>query len=402
MVNLRGALAGAVSDEICTQLGTAAAFATIATPITALAAPGVGLSLGAAALGLSAGYGLFCNAPAPPLSNPPGFLGGQCTGIRYRVEIDWTYYDTVTNAPTTINYVAQALWGPIGQVQQSNDGTQEGLSFTSAQSASNPSRIVNGVGSVGFNASNPIQINDIRVTTTDGGPDNCGNAPDTPVAPAPGPIGGTRNITYVNNEGNDVTIPVGIVLGYAQFNANLDVEIPFTANVELNPDFDISGTVNLKTGDVNFNIGGDKGGGSPCSVLPDRTAPDTGTPEPPDTVPDPPSEDPPTQDKPKRERRILGAIVTVTAVDGVETVIFQEENPDIYVPALGYIQFQIKVGGKGGWTSDIPVKSLRAFIPCPWPDGAVRVVGTPRPGNEFVVSPVYVTSTILETYPPNS
>lgn len=94
--------------------------------------------------------------------------------------------------------------------------------------------------------------------------------------------------------------------------------------------------------------------------------------------------------------------MTTTHLDGNETTLEQQDNPAIYIPATGYVQFLIQVGNSSAWTNDIAVKNLRAFIPCPWDAGAVEVKGTPRYGNQFTVTPVYVTRTFNPTYPPDS
>lgn len=70
--------------------------------------------------------------------------------------------------------------------------------------------------------------------------------------------------------------------------------------------------------------------------------------------------------------------------------LFQGDNPDIAVPNYGYVNFLCRAGGfQGGWTPDQPVKNGRCFIPCPWDGGAYAVEGTPQPGVEWVLTPVY-------------
>jgi len=70
--------------------------------------------------------------------------------------------------------------------------------------------------------------------------------------------------------------------------------------------------------------------------------------------------------------------------------LFQGDNPDILIPAAGYISFYVDIPGTGkGWTLDIPVKNARNFIQCPWEGGAINVKGTPNPQVTFVITPVY-------------
>lgn len=100
---------------------------------------------------------------------------------------------------------------------------------------------------------------------------------------------------------------------------------------------------------------------------------------------------------------IIGVLVTTTEINAGTslTQIFQEEaNPDVWAPNLGYVNFLIRVSAdKYGWTVDQPVKNRRHLIPCPWPQGAVSVAGTPRPGVSWDLQPIYATLSASESVP---
>jgi len=239
------------------------------------------------------------------------------------------------------------------------------------------------------------------VVREDGQPDNCGD-PD-PVNPpyTPGDNIFNDNTTVTVNN-TDITIPVALVFGYATLNIDGTLNIPINATFSANPEFNGNFNFNLNTGDLLPDFSNPNAPiPSPCSD-PGGYLPDPSIPSPPDSIPDAPALPPGSNDPTERQKLLKACIVTTTVLDGNETTVFQQENPDIYVPAVGYVQFLIQVGNSSAWTTDVPVKSLRAFIPCPWDAGAIDVKGSPRFGNQFQVTPVYVTRTFNPTYPPES
>jgi len=106
------------------------------------------------------------------------------------------------------------------------------------------------------------------------------------------------------------------------------------------------------------------------------TKQDPGTPDVPDDVPTPITPPSPIVPEPETRQLLRGVIVTVTNIPDDFGLIFQEGNPDIYIPNLGYVNFLIATGNVLSWSVDLAVKNRRCFIPCPWEGGALRVEGT--------------------------
>jgi len=252
------------------------------------------------------------------------------------------------------------------------------------------------------NASAGVRTLQALLARVDGQPDNCGDPPAEYPPPAPGYNQQQTNITYQNNDGVDVTIPVGFFLAQAFFNANLELEIPVYATINFGVSFPIN--FNVSTGGIsfNFNSGTNNPDGSPTAP---PGPPPASAPRPPDFTtqnpPPPPPPEPEFEDEeeepdPRGRNVIRGAIVTaITVDDGEIGAIFQEGgNPDIRIPDLGHINFKIQVGQSTSWTNDIKVKNERAFIPCPWEGGAVDVSGSPRPGVNWDITAVYAKSSL--------
>jgi len=63
-------------------------------------------------------------------------------------------------------------------------------------------------------------------------------------------------------------------------------------------------------------------------------------------------------------------------------------GPTFLVPRLGSVQFAIKTGNSIGWTSDVDVKNLECYVPCPAPQGAIAVRVTPIAGVTRTFTPV--------------
>lgn len=238
----------------------------------------------------------------------------------------------------------------------------------------------------------------------DGLPDNCGTSPipDIP-PPAPGWNQTTTNVTYQNRDGLDITVPVGFFFANAFFDANFDVQIPIYLTLDNAFSFPIN--FNVSTGGFTFNFGPVQNGpgGTPP---PQPPPPPGGIPGPTDfnfdvLPPPPPSgdefEDTEEPDDPKTERVIRAVLVTLTGINETQVGLLVQDggNPDIRIPGLGFVQFKVRIGAVTGWTNDIPVKNDRAFIPCPWEGGAIDVRGSPRPGVNFALTPVYLRTNVL-------
>lgn len=240
--------------------------------------------------------------------------------------------------------------------------------------------VVNDTGNVfvGATSANGFQgVSVLSVTPSDGGSDNCGDPPPQP-PPDYIPEAVTVNIEYednsqtIINEDVDITFFSPVFVAPPVFFAPITItgnDFALVGQLDLTGEFDIS-----LFPDASIQVGG------VTEVLP--PGPDPSVPE-------------PDVDK---TRVILGAIVTVTSVPGEfsETKIFQGDNPDIFIPRLGSVSFLIATQDAIAWTADIDVKNLRQFVPCPYLGGAVGVFGTPAPGWEFAVSPVFAPTILPE------
>lgn len=326
---------------------------------------------------------VLCNTPPPP-TTPPPFTGGQCL-TNYQVN----YIATITNTNTgqTFPQSGNAVGnGKVGGIFTRNTSTEVQLIIQFGVGTSSPSETVVLGAPITNSAITNFSIT--SVVRIDGLPDNCGNPPVP--TPSPLPPGGNvtnTNITYNNNDGVDVTVPVVLIYGKAYVNVRAEVNIP--VEVQLNATANFTANVNLSTGGITVNIGGGSGRKSSDDTECDGSG-NKNRRLPPGT-PNNPIPNPPDTPEPDDTESIFAAIVTVTTVDSPKpTIIGQNDNPDIYAPALGYISFLITVGNgnASAWTSDIPVKNLRQFIPCPWDGGAIAVKGTPIPGVEFDITPV--------------
>lgn len=335
-------------------------------------------------------YRAVCDREPPDLPSPP-FTGGQC--------------DAVYNVRVVNDFVVIANGNVVDHSDQTIavPGSIKGLQLVGAEGGTQTLNIIGGAsGNPGattytFAASNTVSTLAIRnqaivsVTRVDGQPDNCGNPP-TPVPPyTPGGNTYNTNLTY-NSGGTAITIPVGLAFGYAALNVNGQLNIPVRVQLNVDPTFNVN--FNLSTGNIEFDFGGGAGRNpnSPdvrITVQPyDTTTDDDSPTKPPGTgIPNPVKPPDPSTDK-----VIIGCLVTVTtvALGNGKTLIGQEDNPDIYAPSMGNVNFLVPANGlASGWTPDQPIKNRRTYIPCPAPQGAIRVAGTFAPGFTGVIQPVY-------------
>lgn len=212
-------------------------------------------------------------------------------------------------------------------------------------------------------------------------------------------------ITYTPPGGVSVTIPlIGIVgLFYVNVDAKLVMPVTFKldarANISPTFNFNFQANLNLNTGDTEINwIEDDSVNPVPPALPPTSrpplTDPDSPAPPSPPSIPD---VEPDPEDA-AEGRRLVGVIVTSTVTEAMlrASTIFQGSNPDIYVPSLGFISFAIRTGsGAVGWTNDIPVKNLRAYVPVPANCSAIRAEGTPNRDITWVITPVYERALVL-------
>lgn len=320
---------------------------------------------------------MLCDTDAPPVPGPP-FTGGQCACVSYRVVFTRTVPGSQPQQVTS-----QPLAGPILGLVQGTSGNattfsvRHGVCSGGVQTGTTLTQVSSS--SAGTTAS---IVSIIRV---DGQPDNCGNPPPVIRPPNPGDVTVNRNVTYNNSNNVSVTIPVVFVYARATLDVDANITIPFTANI--NGELNVTGNVNVD-GTVNINIGTAGGGSAPKDP---RKSPCDDIALPTQPVPTDPtgSEQPPQPDR-QREETIIGVLVTVTALSNERaSLIVQDDNPDIYAPSLGHVQFLCRVGNtSAAWTSDQPVKNRRNLIQCPWNSGAIAVRGTPQPGVTWTLTPI--------------
>jgi len=393
MATLRDAISSSISNDVCNFLESAAILSAASLPVLGVLAPEAVLPVGAIGAGTAASYSLFCNRPAPSLVGAPPFVGGQCDNVEYRVFYEGEYNNGSPNvfqtfADRTQYRNARVLGittadpsdGSFGKVVvvQFEDGDVTGFGFTGIPPNGN-------------------QMRNVRITSVqrrDGQPDNCGNPPGLPVPPGDLNVTNNNSVTYIDNNGDTITNNFGYTYSPIEIDFNGNVTIPVNIRGIDLPDFNINANINLTTGDINF-YGGNSTQPPSGVPRPSDYVPDPSLPEPPSDIPGIPSLPFPSDDNPPETEKIISAcIVTVSQVGRRQSVIFQGDNPDIYAPNLGFVAFAINTGGATSWTSDIAVKNLRNFIPCPWQPGAIAVRGTPQPGVSFVVTPVYTAKSV--------
>ena len=392
-MNFLEALSEATREVFCTSLRTTDEFwGRIGAPGT-LGIPGFQIRG-------SLGYRLFCNREPPPL--PQGNAGGQCP-VPYAIQ----WIDTRVGLPGTSAAGQTVVWtnatpvirtGPIRLIP----GTNPVGSVVGGHSAGSGSVIDSTGMDIGNTAletklSGPANTNitswrvvsrRLVLSRVDGLPDDCGD----PTAPVPVPPNPPTQIpvdvVYVDPDGGNITVPVVIAFAIPFVFINGQLNAPFRVQIPLEFSIPIDGTINLETGDINFNFGGGSGGGG-GGCLP-RPPSDYAPTEPP--PPPPPGTEVPPEDIPQDDTRlktiIVGAIVTTQVIDGKATVVNQASNPDIYIPRVANLQFAIQIGNSVSWTERVNITSLRQFVPCPWEGGAIDVRITSEPGFQSFVTPV--------------
>lgn len=322
------------------------------------------------------------------------FQGGQCAGARYLVSGSGTRYSFSNFQCNNGTWQSQTveLWGPISgsRLRKINPG---GYAFEvyCRGTTSQPIR-------------SPFWASVTSVTSSSLCPDAA--LVNTVVAPAP---------NQPNNCGNPV--PQYPTDEEVPLTGPIQVEIPISptdtvltpVNVSFNPQIGIQ----IDVGDINITFDGDNisydeptdpgGGGEippltpPSDDCPTRPDPDDTTIDPADPPPEPPPDEPDLEEPEDPPAQVIrAALVTVTDPGNQATQIAGlSPDPPNYFGDLGLIKFRIKAAdGATGFTNPIRVQNRRAFIVCPWDGGAIEVVGTPRPGVAWVITPVYDVSSI--------
>jgi len=304
---------------------------------------------------------------------PPAFTGGQCPGTIYRITFSGGGYPngtcTVDNSSGSFTVVGPVR-GPFTDSVSPPPGGPlcPGTSGTRVYLRTGPSQNIEPLVGYSFGAF----LNSISVSP-ESGPDNCGDIP--PEYPDPAPIDIDVDITFDDVLGVEVTIPVNINYSPSTVNFDGSVRVPISVNV--NPDITIDGSINLSTGDVTFNLGGNN--------PPGRTDEEPETELPPDDEPDPPDDEPPPPGF-----GIAGVFVYSNRVSRTrETIIPFNIAGSILAPRIASVKFEILGGDLGAWTTDIDVKGVSAFVPCPVEWGASRVQVRWEPGWDGQFIPLY-------------
>jgi len=300
---------------------------------------------------------LFCDRP--PFPTGSRIVGGQCVCVQYdtQVTVERPGFSNLTSGNLRV-------FGPITSLR---------IREFQAPQTTGISRTVEAL-CRGVSTCSPEPVYVSYATTMDplenpsfnyiqrvgGVSDDCGN-------PVPPPLEDDdlrRPITINNNTGI-------VAFGFPILNINGDLQVAFELEVgELN----LSGTVELNTGDINFNFGG-----QPT----DPDAPQVPTPD--DDVP-PADDDDPEEDK---KANIIGVVVVSQETNNpTATELLFPNSPNVFIPRTATVQFKIRIKNKSHWTSEIPVRSKNAYIHCPGDIDAIDVIVTSDPGWSVVSTPV--------------
>lgn len=349
--------------------------------------------------GQSAGYlaavrRQLCNQNPPP-DIPVDIPAAQCSGVEYNIL--WEYEQLSGTGDEWILVTGEftgcngEVGGPVS-FRRRVDGDFYVYEWSYIRLSNGQPR----TRSFSLNRATRIRNFDYRYQRCDGQPPTlpCDGVPEAPVGDwnVRGPI----NVTYDVGP-DEFNLDVVFTVDGLEFNVNGELVLNVNANyidADLNIPVDLDLNIPIDLGGFEFNFGGNRDEQpEPEPDCPPNPRPGDEVPEdPPPTSEDPGQtgeEEPPDLEQPP----IRAALVTVTSLDLNRQVgtIQQGDNPDILIPAAGYISFQVAVGSSSGWTADIPVKNIRNFIPCPWDGGAIAVKGTPRPGVVWTITPIRTT-----------
>lgn len=340
MVSLRDAISDSVRNFMCSAATDADPFRNWMERTTS-GIPGVGGAV-AATDDFADSVGALVCSDAPGGSSggggsgasypPAGFEPGQCSLVPYLFE--WAY--TQANGTRT-EQTLDSLFGPIGDfviTELSNGNFRVGIECRGVFGLSTqpPGYVHTLLSNIPNDDSDPEILS---LTRRDGGVDDCG----API-PQPPPTG-TDEIDYDTPDGPvtdapitiNPTIPI-IGPGGALF---MPIEVCLLAIC-----FDVN--LNISTGDITFNFGGQPDASPCCPPIGDLPEDETG-------------DDPPP---PENDTRYVGVITRAT-LNGeylAATQIGNGEGPDLFVPRLGVVRFRVQISGRRSYTIDQPIKQL--------------------------------------------
>lgn len=204
----------------------------------------------------------------------------------------------------------------------------------------------------------------------DGLPDDCGS--EEPEFPPPNITNVDIDIDYDSDGGPTITLPIGVLFAPVYVSLNGELNVPFTVNV--NGEFSLIGELQLTpTFEVNFDFGGKGSGrGQNDENIPLENEEDAG---------DDPVDNP--------DSTIIGVVVRSSFGSVARaTRIPQNVAPTVLAPRIANVAFAIRVGSLVAWTTDIPVKSVNAYVACPAPQGAQDVRVTWEPDAQGQYTPI--------------
>jgi hypothetical protein len=197
----------------------------------------------------------------------------------------------------------------------------------------------------------------------DGDPNDCGNPEGEPIGDY-NDYSETTSITYEDNSETEITEDIDITLGPLIVGIGGILYAPVTVGVG---DINLDGRVVIAPEfrvDL-FPEGLFGGGGSSEGPIPDPSEPD------------------PEPDPEEGRDRIIGVVVTTTALDQElyqGTQVAQCMTPDLFLPRLCNVSFFVDTSEGPAWTPPIAVQNVRAYIPCPAREGAIDVAITAETG----------------------
>lgn len=292
----------------------------------------------------------------------PGFTGGQCP-IFYNIFVRLENNVGVGGPSPPGVLGSYQLLGPIqgfvtpeggqGIFIEHNNGQLFNVTFTGSVEQNGPS----------FDSITPAVPGEV---------DNCGDPqPDSPYPTEEGPI------TYDDSTGAPVTENVTIIGGDIVIEANGNLIVPVIVTF---PSFTLDASVNISTGDIAFNFGGNPGDTGCCP-----------TPETPEDVEDDPEDPPPPMDN----KRLVGikVVSTFDPLTNESTPAQTPPGPEQRYPDIGSVTFSVQVGGVRSYTAPQKLQQRSQFVPVNFADTAYDWHITERPGVTYSVIEVTVDGT---------
>lgn len=293
---------------------------------------------------------LICDDNEPFPSSPLPFNGGQCPGVAYLV----SYGFFQNGGPVTeLGSSPKVFIGPVTFFDNSDEfSIRQGIEGSQGESASvSISRV-----------DEPAGFVVISISRVDGQPDDCGNLP-----PSPFPPGGDTtdiDITYVNNDGDTVTELGDLIIFAPVVIAPVTVVAPIRVDL---PDVSFDGQIVLSP-DFNIELSPPPFGDGPGDVGED--------------------DDPPPEDS---RRSLLGVRCRCSNPEDTNaTQVFGFGNaPDLWVPRLASVVFEVRVGDEVTRSQDYDLKQTDQFFPVPDRGLVTRYFVTPIPGASVSAQAVY-------------